>query len=146
MIPIAPNLTLDPREITERFIRACGPGGQNVNKVATAVQLRFDIVRSRSLPDDVRARLLRMADRRVTGEGVLVITARRFRARERNRHDARARLVAWIRRATASPVARIATHPGAAAKRRRRAEKRHRSLIKQQRSTRLGGAPRSAGD
>ncbi|MHB1567402.1 MAG: alternative ribosome rescue aminoacyl-tRNA hydrolase ArfB [Acidiferrobacter sp.] len=134
MIPITPTLWLPEREIDERFIRASGPGGQNVNKVATAVQLRFDVAGSQALPADVRARLLGVADRRVNSEGVLIITARRFRTREQNRRDARERLVHWIRRATHYPVARIATRPSAAAKRRRREDKRHRSRTKQRRT------------
>lgn len=135
MIAITSTLSLPEREIDERFIRASGPGGQNVNKVATAVQLRFDVAGSPSLSTDVRARLLGVADRRVNSEGVLIITARRFRTREQNRRDARARLVHWIRRATQYPVVRIATRPSAAAKRRRREDKRHRSQTKQRRTT-----------
>src|SRR5207248_8995742 len=97
LIPINCHLFLDDSEIEESFIRASGPGGQNVNKVASAVQLRFDLAHARSLPEAVRARLERLAGRRVSQEGVLVITAQRFRSQERNRQDALDRLVALIR-------------------------------------------------
>src|SRR5207302_8185043 len=99
LIPINCHLFLDDGEIEESFIRASGPGGQNVNKVASAVQLRFDLSHSRSLPEPVRVRLARLAGRRLSQEGVLVITAQRYRSQERNRADALARLVALIRRA-----------------------------------------------
>ena len=104
MIEITSTISLDPREIEESFIRSPGPGGQNVNKVATAVQLRIDLRRSPSLPDDVRARAERLAGRRLTGDGVIVISARRHRTRERNRADALAPLVALPRRAAPPPV------------------------------------------
>ena len=99
MIPITPNISIDDSAIEERFIRASGPGGQNVNKVATAVQLRFDVANAASLPGDVRARLIRLAGRRMTTEGVLVIEAPRYRTRDRNRADALARRTAHIQRA-----------------------------------------------
>ena len=102
-LEITPSLFIDDSEIEERFVRASGPGGQNVNKVSTAVQLRFDVRRSRALPDDVRQRLEQLAGRRLTNEGVLVITANQFRTQARNREDARARLVALIREAAVPP-------------------------------------------
>ena len=100
MIRITDHIAIDESEISESFIRASGPGGQNVNKLSTAVQLRFDVRRSPSLPDEVRARLERMAGRRLTNDGVLVITAQRYRTQERNREDALARLVELVQAAT----------------------------------------------
>jgi ribosome-associated protein len=135
MIPISDTLALDDSEISESFIRASGPGGQNVNKVASAVQLRFDIRRSRSLPPELRERVERLAGRRVTLDGVLVITAQRFRTQERNRADALARLVALIRRAAAPPRPRRPTAPSAAARERRRAQKARRARLKRQRAS-----------
>jgi ribosome-associated protein len=134
MIPIDDTLALDENEISESFIRASGPGGQNVNKVASAVQLRFDVRRSRSLPEPVRTRLERLGGHRVSQDGVLVITARRFRSQERNREDALARLVALVRRAAAPPRPRRATRPSAAAREQRLAAKARRARLKQQRA------------
>ncbi|MGN6113657.1 MAG: alternative ribosome rescue aminoacyl-tRNA hydrolase ArfB [Luteimonas sp.] len=132
----AGHLTIADDELVERFVRSAGPGGQNVNKVATAVELRFDIARSPSLPEAVRERLLARRDRRVTGDGVLVLSAQRFRTQERNREDARARLAAFIEAGLHAPTPRIATRPTKASKRRRLDAKRERSTIKRGRTGR----------
>jgi ribosome-associated protein len=123
-------------ELVERFVRAAGPGGQNVNKVASAVELRFDVAGSRALPDAVRARLLARRDRRLTSEGVLVIQANRFRDQGKNRGDARERLAALIEAATHVPKRRVATRPTRASKERRIESKKNRSTIKRTRGTR----------
>jgi ribosome-associated protein len=138
MIHITDTIAIDEREIEESFVRAAGPGGQNVNKLATAVQLRFDVRRSSSLPDDVRARTERLAGRRLTREGVIVITAQRHRTQERNRQDALDRLIDLIRRAAQPPTPRRPTRPTAGAKRRRLESKKQRAMIKKLRS----GPPR----
>jgi ribosome-associated protein len=130
MIPITPGISLDESELHEEFIRASGPGGQNVNKVATAVQLRFDARHSPSLPDDVRERLMRLAGKRVNADGILVIEASRFRTQEQNRADARARLIALIRQATVRPKTRRKTKPSRAAKEKRIAGKKYRGQVK----------------
>ena len=135
MIRITDAIAIEEREVEESFVRAAGPGGQNVNKVATAVQLRFDIRRSRSLPDDVRARLEKLAGRRLTQEGVLIITAQRYRTQEGNRQDALERLVALIRRAGVRPPPRRPTKPTASARRRRLEDKSRRAGIKKLRTT-----------
>lgn len=131
LIPINRHLFLDDSEVEESFVRASGPGGQNVNKVSSAVQLRFDLSRSRSLPEDVRERLARLAGRRMTSDGTIVIIAQRFRAQERNRQDALDRLIALIRRAAEPPAPRRPTKPSAAAKERRLQAKARRSAIKE---------------
>ncbi len=135
MIEITGTISLDPREIEESFIRSPGPGGQRVNKVSTAVQLRFDLRRSPSLPEAVRARAERLAGRRLSKDGVVVITAARFRSQERNREDALARLVALLRKAARRPAPRKPTRPSAGAKRRRLDDKTRRGAIKKLRRT-----------
>lgn len=138
MISITTNIRIDEKELRFRFVRAAGPGGQNVNKVATAVQLCFDVIRSPSLPDQVRERLVRLAGKRVSRGGVLTIDARRHRTQERNRQDAIERLVRWLQRAAEHPKPRRKTTPSPAAKARRMDEKRHRGGIKRGRAeTRL---------
>ena len=130
MIHVTNDIALGEDEIVEKFIRSSGPGGQNVNKVATAVQLRFDVGRSPNLPDAVRERLMRLAGRRLTGDGVLIIDARRHRTREQNRRDALDRLVALVRKAAIAPTPRKATRPTAASRRRRLEGKQRRGVLK----------------
>jgi ribosome-associated protein len=130
MIHVTGSISIDERELEERFIRASGPGGQNVNKLSTAVQLRFDVRRSPSLPAGVRARLERLAGQRLTRDGVLVITAQRHRTQERNRQDALDRLIELIRRAAVPPVPRRPTRPTAGSRERRLQSKKQRSNIK----------------
>ncbi|MEM7224920.1 MAG: alternative ribosome rescue aminoacyl-tRNA hydrolase ArfB [Pseudomonadota bacterium] len=134
MIPVTDQIALDEAEIETRFIQASGPGGQNVNKVATACQLRFDAKASPNLPAPVLARLVRLAGQRMTREGVVVITARRHRTQTRNREDALARLVDLLREAAKPPPPkRRATRPSRGAKERRLEEKRQRGDLKRQR-------------
>lgn len=133
-IQVTPHIIIDESELEERFIQASGPGGQNVNKVATAVQLRFDVANSPSLPDDVRRRLAGLSGRRLTQDGVLILVARRHRTQERNREEARERLIDLIRRASVAPKTRRPTRPTLASKRRRLASKQARSKLKQARA------------
>jgi ribosome-associated protein len=133
---ITDKISIDDRELEERFIRASGPGGQNVNKVSTAVELRFDVRHSPSLPLAVRDRLVILAGRRITDEGVLVIRAERHRTQERNREDARARLAELIREALYVPKKRVATKPSRAARARRVDSKVKRGGVKKLRQSR----------
>lgn len=129
-IRVTESITIPASELRFEFVRASGPGGQNVNKVATAAQLRFDVARSPSLDGDVKARLARLAGSKMTSGGVLILTARRFRTQERNRSDALDRLIALIRRAATPPRPRRRTRPTAASRARRLDDKRHRSRVK----------------
>jgi ribosome-associated protein len=138
MLQITDTLTIDERELEERFVRASGPGGQNVNKVATAVELRFDVGRS-SLPDDVKARLVALAGSRMTSEGVLLVDSREHRTQAMNREAARARLVAFVQQAAIRPRKRRPTKPGKAAKERRLVGKKQRATVKSGRG-RIRGA------
>jgi ribosome-associated protein len=130
MIRVTPRISIDEQEIEESFIRASGPGGQNVNKVSSAVQIRFDVRRSPSLPEDIRARLTALAGRKLTQDGVLVITARRHRSQHLNRLDAIGRLAELIRRAADRPIPRRATRPTLGSRRRRLQEKSRSGAIK----------------
>ena len=134
MLPVSRSINLPESELVVRFLRADGPGGQHVNRTESAVELRFDVVHSPSLPDDVRERLLARHDRRMTAEGVLVIQARRFRDQGRNRDDARERLVEILRSALVAPKKRIATKPTRSSQMRRLEGKQQRGKLKQSRS------------
>ena len=136
MIRITDEIAIDEGEIAETFVRASGPGGQNVNKLATAVQLRFDVRHSPSLPPDVRARLVRLAGSRLTLDGVLIIMAQRHRTQERNREDARERLVELIRQAAIRPKPRRPTRPTLASRERRIEGKKRRAGVKRLRGAR----------
>ena len=135
MIHVSENISIDESEIQESFVRSSGPGGQNVNKVSTAVQLRFDAKNSPSLPEEVRLRLLHKAGKKVTNDGVLIISARRFRTQEKNRRDALNRLIALIHAASIEPPkSRPRTRPSRQSSKRRLEAKHRRSLIKQMRN------------
>jgi ribosome-associated protein len=133
MIPVTDDVIIYETEIHMDFVRSSGPGGQNVNKVSTAVQLRFDVRNTASMPVEIKERLIRLAGKRVTAEGVLIIHASRFRTQERNRQDAIDRLVQLVRRAAEKPKRRVKTRPSLASKERQLAKKRRRSHIKKMR-------------
>jgi ribosome-associated protein len=130
MLPITPTLAISENELSYEFIRGSGPGGQNINKAATAVQLSFDVRNSPSLPESVKRRLARLAGRRLTRDGILIILARRFRAQEQNRADAEHRLVALIQKAAVQPTRRHPTRPSAASQRRRVDSKKRHGMMK----------------
>jgi ribosome-associated protein len=136
MLKITDEISIDERELEERFVRASGPGGQNVNKVSTAVELRFDVLGSPSLPEGVRVRLARFAGRKLSDEGILIIRADRFRTQERNREDARERLAELVLKATVVPKRRVPTKPSRASKARRRDDKKKRGHVKRLRGSR----------
>ncbi len=133
MLVVSDHVCIPDSELVERFTLAAGPGGQHVNRTASAVELRFDVAHSTALPETVRARLLARRDRRLTAEGVLVIRARRFRDQARNREDARERLAGVIRAATVTPKRRVPTRPSRAARERRLQDKKQRGRLKRTR-------------
>ena len=135
-LSVSSTIRIPDDELVERFVRASGAGGQNVNKVSSAVELRFDVAHSPSLPEAVRERVLARRDRRLTAEGVLVIDAQRFRTQDRNRQDARERLAAFIAAGLAVPKPRIGTKPTRASRQRRLQGKRERGEVKRGRSSR----------
>jgi ribosome-associated protein len=134
MISVNRSIQIPEREVQLRFIRAAGPGGQNVNKVASAVELRFDVRHSLALPEEVRQRLMRQSGKKLNSAGVLIIQARRYRSQDRNRQDALERLVRLVRQAAVKPRARRPTRPSRASRESRLEIKRHRSRAKQRRS------------
>ena len=134
MLEISPSLQIDEREVQIDFIRASGPGGQNVNKVATAVQLRFDVAAA-SLPEEVKKRLTHLAGKRITSEGILLIEAKRFRTQEQNREDAIQRLVELVRKSLVAPKARRKTKPTASSREERLKEKKRKGEIKKMRQS-----------
>lgn len=134
MIEITSDIHLEEGELSWEFVRSSGPGGQNVNKVSSAVQLRFDVANSPSLSDEIKGRLVRLGGKRLTEEGILIISARRYRSQDKNRQDALERLMALIRKAAEIPKTRKATHPSQGVKKRRLDEKRRQSAKKQLRT------------
>ena len=130
MIYVTEYISISENEIKEDFVRSSGPGGQNVNKVATAVQLRFDVVNSPNLPEEVKNKLSKLAGKKMTDEGVLIIDSRKFRSQNRNREDALERLIKMIKKATEKPKKRIKTKPSRSAKEKRLQSKKHRSAVK----------------
>jgi ribosome-associated protein len=139
MLKISPHIIIADAELAEQFVRASGPGGQNVNKVSTAVQLRFNVYASPSLPWDVRARLIKLVGTRINSEGELMVTAQRFRTQAQNRADARERLAELIRAALHAPKPRRKTNPSAGAKRRRVESKQRQSELKRARAKNTRG-------
>jgi ribosome-associated protein len=139
MIEITPDIKIDDSELQFDFVHASGPGGQNVNKVATAVQLRFDVTHSDALPEDVRQRLIGLAGKRMTSEGVLILDSRQSRSQEANRQAALARFIDLVQQAAEKPNIRHNTRPTLASKQRRLQAKRQRGMIKSLRRTALGG-------
>jgi ribosome-associated protein len=136
VLRITPSIAIPDEELEERFVRSSGPGGQNVNKVATAVELRFDALNSPALPEALRTRLLARRDSRITADGVIIIQAQRFRSQDRNREDARERLLNLILAVLKPPKPRIATKPSRGAQERRLISKRERAGVKRQRASR----------